>query len=403
MPLAVGGAGDDEPKPGPKLPLPDGSGGQGDEAIDAPAAGPGAVAGPQDEQRAVVAPSAGLSRIVSSVNPLLKRALEKLLLPAGRWLIKQVGFEWILKRIEQAVDGIGQRQKAVLKARSITGGRFGSTIIEERTRWVVYAGEEPRAVFPSIKGDLAEEMRAYDISRLRRPDELWSAQTRAWAGTRFRTLRERLRRGDVEDDRADDPTTPSAVRTEEPSTTVGRSSEHAGRPESTGDGGGQTVAATVEEQLGQRAFNAMIRRMPAMLDALSACPAHPVAEHPSLPAAPGIYVFSDGPNPLYVGNTRNLRRRLRQHVGETSRETQASFAWRLALKEAADAGDERTGTRKEMEIDPRFARRFMRARERVAGMDVRFIEIDDPIVRTLFEVYAAQALGTDEFNSFEAH
>jgi hypothetical protein len=36
-------------------------------------------------------------------------------------------------------------------------------------------------------------------------------------------------------------------------------------------------------------------------------------------------------------------------------------------------------------------------------MDVRFIEIDDAMTRTILEVYAAQALGTDEFNSFETH
>lgn len=36
-------------------------------------------------------------------------------------------------------------------------------------------------------------------------------------------------------------------------------------------------------------------------------------------------------------------------------------------------------------------------------MDVQFIEVPDPIVRTLFEVYAALALDTVEFNSFETH
>ncbi len=36
-------------------------------------------------------------------------------------------------------------------------------------------------------------------------------------------------------------------------------------------------------------------------------------------------------------------------------------------------------------------------------MDVQFIELTDPIARTLFEVYAALALDTVEFNSFETH
>jgi hypothetical protein len=33
-------------------------------------------------------------------------------------------------------------------------------------------------------------------------------------------------------------------------------------------------------------------------------------------------------------------------------------------------------------------------------MDVRFVEIEDAVTRTMFELYAAQALGTEEFNSF---
>ncbi len=36
-------------------------------------------------------------------------------------------------------------------------------------------------------------------------------------------------------------------------------------------------------------------------------------------------------------------------------------------------------------------------------MNVQFIEVRDPILRTLFEVYAALELGTEEFNSFETH
>lgn len=36
-------------------------------------------------------------------------------------------------------------------------------------------------------------------------------------------------------------------------------------------------------------------------------------------------------------------------------------------------------------------------------MEVQFIELDGPIERTLFEIYAALVLETDEFNSFETH
>ena len=36
-------------------------------------------------------------------------------------------------------------------------------------------------------------------------------------------------------------------------------------------------------------------------------------------------------------------------------------------------------------------------------MSVQFIELPDPIARTLFEIYASLTLNTDEFNSFETH
>lgn len=36
-------------------------------------------------------------------------------------------------------------------------------------------------------------------------------------------------------------------------------------------------------------------------------------------------------------------------------------------------------------------------------MNIQFIELADPVERTLFEVYVALALDTVEFNSFETH
>src|SRR5206468_9921701 len=111
-------------------------------------------------------------------------------------LLKQLGGEWVLRRLEDAVARITDRQKAITKARTLSDGRFGAVIVEDRARYVVYSGKEPRAIFPSIQGDLAAELRGYDTSRLRRPDELTSARARAWASKHFRDLRDRLRRGE---------------------------------------------------------------------------------------------------------------------------------------------------------------------------------------------------------------
>lgn len=59
--------------------------------------------------------------------------------------------------------------------------------------------------------------------------------------------------------------------------------------------------------------------------------------------------------------------------------------------------------RKILEADPDFLKHFKEAKERVTKMNVRWIELKDPIERTLFEIYAALALDTVAFNSFETH
>ncbi|MDQ3609378.1 MAG: GIY-YIG nuclease family protein [Actinomycetota bacterium] len=155
--------------------------------------------------------------------------------------------------------------------------------------------------------------------------------------------------------------------------------------------------------VGVRQFDDAVARLPALLDALKSAPGHRVAEHPHVTDGPGIYLFSDGERPVYVGQSRKLRTRLRQHTGATNRQNQASFAFNLAKREAALAGVDVKRTRTLLEADPAFVPHFDAARAGVAAMTVRFIELTDPIERTLFEVYAALALDTAEFNSFETH
>jgi hypothetical protein len=324
------------------------------------------------------------------MNPLVARAWLAAK-PAVIWLLKKVGLEWAVNRIEAAVDGIGNRQKAIMKARSLKNGRFGGVIVEDKARWVVFADEEPRAVFPSIEGNLIEEMRDYKLSNLRSPEDLDLQRTRRWASEQLGALATRLRRGgrDREASITSEPDAQarSSVEPDPHTTTATR----------------RTPIGELQGAAGKLGFEAVVARLPTLLDELSRCPARPVAEHAQIPAVPGVYLFSEGPTPFYVGNTRNLRQCLRQQTGTNSRENEAALAWRLALQESERRGLGVAGTRKEIEADPAFTEVFRDARHRVRGMDVRFLEIDDPITRTVFEVYATQALGTDEFNTFETH
>ena len=150
-------------------------------------------------------------------------------------------------------------------------------------------------------------------------------------------------------------------------------------------------------------FNHAVRDLPGFLKALEAAPQHRVVDHPAIPKTPGIYLFSDADGPIYVGQTRSLQTRLKQHTGATSRSENASFAFNVAKREAASAGVDVKRFRKTLEADPAFVPHFSRARTTVANMRVQFIEMDEPITRYLFELYAALALGTTEFNTFETH
>jgi hypothetical protein len=154
---------------------------------------------------------------------------------------------------------------------------------------------------------------------------------------------------------------------------------------------------------GVEIFQGVVARMEELLAELLAAPAAPTADHAVVPKSPGIYLFSKGDEALYVGQTRNLRVRLRNHTNPLSRENQASFAFLVAKAEAEKTGVDVKQTRKVLEADEAFAKHFSEAKSGIAAMDVRFIELDGPIERTLFEIYASLALNTVLYNSFETH
>jgi hypothetical protein len=154
---------------------------------------------------------------------------------------------------------------------------------------------------------------------------------------------------------------------------------------------------------GVRQFQRAVDELPGLLKALKAAPRQRVASHHSIPAVPGIYLFSENKRPVYVGQTRKLQTRLRQHAADRGRENDASVAFNIAKREAALASVDIKRTRAVLQDAPDFVPHFETARARVAAMDVQFIELTDPVTRTLFEVYASLALDTAEFNSWETH
>jgi GIY-YIG catalytic domain len=154
---------------------------------------------------------------------------------------------------------------------------------------------------------------------------------------------------------------------------------------------------------GRATFAAAVDQMEPLLVVLEGAPRYPFLSHTDVPKVAGIYLFSENGVAIYVGQTRNLRNRLKQHTGERSTHFSASFAYLIAKGEAATAGMNIKRTRAHLSSDPDFAALFTATRARVRDMDVQFIEVNDPIVRTMFEMFVALVLDTVEYNSFETH
>jgi hypothetical protein len=115
---------------------------------------------------------------------------------------------------------------------------------------------------------------------------------------------------------------------------------------------------------------------------------------------PGIYVLFEGGTPVHVGRTRNLGGRLRGHI--TRSHYSASFAFKRArriLNRVATYRPE--GSRKSLVADEIFGPEFIRQIDTVKAMEVRFIEVEDPVMQYLLELYVCLELKLplDEFDT----
>lgn len=112
---------------------------------------------------------------------------------------------------------------------------------------------------------------------------------------------------------------------------------------------------------------------------------------------PGCYVLMDRDRPVYVGISRKVFTRLRQHVLADTHNS-ATLAYRIAAAHTFH------GMRRgEAMRDPAFRRAFDDAQEYLRGLQVAYVRIDNPLVLHVFEAYAALELGTAEWNTFETH
>jgi hypothetical protein len=111
----------------------------------------------------------------------------------------------------------------------------------------------------------------------------------------------------------------------------------------------------------------------------------------------GCYVLTRRGKPFYVGISRSIVARLRQHgIGKTHFD--ASLAYRMACKKAPHKM-----TRNEAMKNPGFQKQFQEAQRQLHGSSVAFIEIVNPLELYVFEAYCAIELNTSKWNTFRTH
>lgn len=144
------------------------------------------------------------------------------------------------------------------------------------------------------------------------------------------------------------------------------------------------------------AFQKAVSGLPEKCRALLACAPMAVS---ALPSQAGIYLLSEGDTHLYVGRTGNIRKRVNQHT--TGTHNQAAFAFKLAREATGrvEASYTPEGSRDHLMQDAGFAQAFSAAKQRVGGMQVRYVIEADDVQQSLLEIYAALEFDT-KYNSW---
>jgi len=148
-------------------------------------------------------------------------------------------------------------------------------------------------------------------------------------------------------------------------------------------------------------FQATIELFPGYMRELLRYPPVSANELKNIPKQ-GIYIFYEDDKPIYVGRSRNLSKRFKQHSQQSSDHNSATFAFKIAKQDAAKEKVEIKKTREILQVDPDFLPFFNKAKKRVSEMKIQVIDIENAVEQTLFEVYAALELKTP-YNDWRTH
>ncbi len=117
----------------------------------------------------------------------------------------------------------------------------------------------------------------------------------------------------------------------------------------------------------------------------------------------GVYVFFEGDNPIYVGRSNRLKKRLKEHSQKGADRYSATLAFRIAKQNTSTLQKkERRQTNEQLMKNRDFVEEFEAVKDRIARAKIRFIEIEDQVEQAMFEIYAHLALKT-RYNDFGTH
>jgi hypothetical protein len=154
----------------------------------------------------------------------------------------------------------------------------------------------------------------------------------------------------------------------------------------------------------QRWEDEVTTRLPELLTELLESRIFGLPPRESPPRAYGVYLFSEGSRPRYVGRVgltersrragkrfSNFRTRLQGHT--RPRHNEGTYAYARACESFRRQDLPLANTRAENCANSAFMDEFRRQCQRVRRMGFQVVEIDDNRLASVFEIYAAAALG----------
>jgi predicted GIY-YIG superfamily endonuclease len=112
---------------------------------------------------------------------------------------------------------------------------------------------------------------------------------------------------------------------------------------------------------------------------------------------PGCYLLLERDRPIYVGISRAVLQRLRQHVRGTTH-FDASLAYRIAAQRMPH-----DHTRSRAMETEEFKAEFDAAKTYIRDLNAAYVRIENPLVLYVFEPYCAMHYDTANWNTFETH